>query len=108
MSEPNSLYINVKIKQEDLQQFFAAKPVTTNVDNDWQQWWESREMYSKSKLTNVPVYTEEDNRKIIDALLNDKYLGATEQYDAATQYWTFTALYFSENYFEILPMLRKV
>ncbi len=86
MSEPNSLYINVKIKQEDLQQFFAAKPVTTNVDNDWQQWWESREMYSKSKLTNVPVYTEEDNRKIIDALLNDKYLGATEQYDAATQY----------------------
>lgn len=44
MSEQCSLYINIQIKEEKLQQFFQKKPLPQSIDENWLQWWESREM----------------------------------------------------------------
>ncbi|WP_418360821.1 hypothetical protein [Sphingobacterium detergens] len=105
MSELNSLYINVQIKKEKLEQFFRAKPHQAGMDDNWRQWWDSREMYNKEALIAIPSYRSETNRAVLDELLRDEYFGAMEQYDTEKLQWTFAALNFSENYYEILSLL---
>jgi len=103
--ELNTLYINIQIKKGKLNEFFVAKPMTTGIDDNWKQWWDSCEMYNKTELKNIPTYTKENNRNVIDDLLRDSFFCSTEQYDDKKQQWGFTSLNFSENYYEILPML---
>lgn len=103
--EQDTLYINIQIEKEKLDTFFAAKPALVNIDDNWQQWWSSREMYSKTALKAVPAYPKLHNREVVHELLKDSFFGAAEKYDEGEQRWTFAAINFSENYYEILPML---
>ncbi|SFS71409.1 hypothetical protein [Sphingobacterium wenxiniae] len=105
MSEPNSLYVKIKIKKENLQQFFQQKPSAPVIDDNWRTWWTSREMYSKQELQHLPVYRTQTNRQIIDEFLGYRDMGTFEGYDAHSECWTFISVFFSENYGEILPML---
>ncbi|MBD1420956.1 hypothetical protein [Sphingobacterium chuzhouense] len=105
MSEPNSLYVKIKITKEKLQQFFQDKPRTQTIDENWLTWWDSREMYSKQPLENIPVYRMFSNRHILDELIKDRDFACSEQYDPISQNWIFVSVFFSENYTEILPML---
>ncbi len=105
MSEPNSLYVKIKIKEEKLGHFFQQKPIHLTIDDNWRAWWDSREMYSKQELTYIPIYRTENNRAVFDELLKDIDFGSFEQYDRHAQSWTFVSVFFSENYLEILPML---
>lgn len=105
MSEQSSLYVNITIKKEKLEQFFQDKPVSVTIDANWLSWWDSREMYSKPELANVPVYNDSSNRAIIEEFLNDARMGAFENYDDEANTWNFGILFFSENYTEILPVL---
>lgn len=105
MSEYNSLYIKIKIKEEKLQQFFQASPVPQHIDENWLAWWNSRETYSKEPLEGVLPYPLQSNRAIFDQLLKSSDFGAQEYYDVDKETWTFITIFFSENYIEILPML---
>ena len=105
MSEYRSLYINVRIAEARLQQFFADKPVEQPLDNDWLAWWDSREMYGKQPLTQIPICRTATNRAVFDELLSYKDMVASERYDDASGSWIFVAVFYSENYTEILPML---
>lgn len=105
MSEYNSLYIKVKIREEKLQQFFQKKPVPQNLDENWLEWWNSRKMYGKQPLEQIPYYHGQNNREIFNQLLSNLDFGSVERYDTATENWTFISVFFSENYTEILPML---
>src|SRR5690606_6097767 len=105
MSEPNSLYVKIKITKEKLQQFFLDKPRVQTIDENWRTWWDSREIYSKQALENIPVYCAESNRHILDGLIDDQDFACFEQYDPISQHWIFVSVFFSENYTEILPML---
>jgi len=105
MAEYSSLYIKVRIREDKLQQFFLAKPIQVEIDENLRSWWHSREMYHKPALENMPVYRANSNRAVFDELLNDRNLGSMEQYDAASQSWIFISVFYSENYREILPML---
>jgi hypothetical protein len=105
MSEPNSLYVRVKITREKLQQFFQNKPLPQTIDDDWQTWWGSRDMSSKKALENIPIYRVESNRCVLNELINDLDFACFEQYDPISQNWTFVSVFFSENYTEILPIL---
>lgn len=105
MSEYNSLYVSVRIRQESLQQFFLEKPVPQHAADDWLTWWDSRDMYSKHPLEHIPHYPVQNNRAAFDQLLNDRDFGSAEHYDADTETWTFVSAFFSENYVELLPML---
>ncbi|WP_104385419.1 hypothetical protein [Sphingobacterium sp. HMA12] len=103
--ELDSLYIKIQIEKARLNEFFAAQPISPNYDDNWSQWWESRQMYSKTALEIIPGYSQARNREVFDNLLKDRFYGAKEHYDEEKQHWTFAALNFSENYHEILPML---
>ncbi|PVH23904.1 hypothetical protein [Sphingobacterium corticibacter] len=105
MSENSSLYLKLEISEAKLQQFFEADPIPVILDRNWQSWWDSREMYNKEPLTHIPYYRFATNRAVFDELMEDKSFLSTEHYDNTTQCWTFISVFFSENYWEILPML---
>lgn len=77
------------------------------IDQDWTSWWDSREMYSPSPLTEIPVYSDvpayssATNRDLFESFTKDPQTGTQEQQDGLS----FSILFFSENYEEILPML---
>jgi hypothetical protein len=105
MSELKSLYVRIKIKKENLERFFQDKPVAATIDPGWTDWWNSRNMYSPSPLTELPYYsTMETNRAVVDAFLNDRQSWTVEQNEGQGE-WVFSIIFFSENYTEILPML---
>lgn len=103
--ELDSLYMSIHIEKSRLNAFFASKPISPKKDDNWSQWWESRQMYSKTALENIPSYSHSCIREVFDDLLKDPFYGAKEHYDEERQHWTFAVLNFSENYHEILPML---
>ncbi|MCS4167662.1 hypothetical protein [Sphingobacterium sp. BIGb0116] len=103
--ELDSLYISIRIEKSRLNEFFSSKPISPNKDDNWSQWWESRQMYSKTTLEIIPSYSQARIREVFDNLLKDQFFGAKEYYDEEKQHWTFAVLNFSENYLEILPML---
>lgn len=105
MSEYRSLYINIRIKEEKLQQFFAEKPAVQPLDSNWIAWWDSRRMYQKQPLTEIRVSRTATNGEVFDELIANRNVMAAEQYDNGAGHWTFVALMYSENYTEILPML---
>ncbi|MBD1432407.1 hypothetical protein H8B06_06190 [Sphingobacterium sp. DN00404] len=105
MSEQCSLYINIQIKEEKLQQFFQEKPLPQSIDENWLQWWDNREMSGKKPLSNTPHFHVQHNRAVFDQLLNGRDFGSVEHYDKDEESWTFITIFFSENYLEILPML---
>ncbi|MFD1164202.1 hypothetical protein ACFQ2C_01140 [Sphingobacterium daejeonense] len=53
MSEPNSLFIKVKISKENLNAFLNARPKSSTLNSNWLEWWDSRMMYSKPDLKDV-------------------------------------------------------
>lgn len=109
MSEPSSLYLNIEIKKEKLEEFLTAKPKPLMVDDNILAWWESREMYSPTDVATVPqshlYYPKSSNGKIIGGFIADHRFGAKQQYNDTEQHWTFILLAFSENFYEILPMI---
>ncbi|KKO89231.1 hypothetical protein AAW12_24280 [Sphingobacterium sp. Ag1] len=106
--ELNTLYIRVQITKKNLATFFLAKPSPEEPDENWREWWHSREMYSKTALETIPAYAKQSYRDVVDELLHDRFFAAAEHYDEDKQCWTFMALNFSENYHEILPMLAFI
>jgi len=104
MSEPYSLYVNISIKKERLEQFFKEKPAKTAVDSDWIAWWNSRNMYGSEPLTDIRAYTDESNRSIADAYLGVRNMMCMEDL-SQPGVWEYNSLFFSENYSEILPAL---
>jgi hypothetical protein len=105
MSELSSLYVRLKIKKENLERFFQEKPMAIEVDQDWTSWWDSRKMYSPSPLTEIPVYSSATNRAVLDALIKDPQTAGQEKQEEEEGIWSFSVVFFSENYFESLPML---
>jgi hypothetical protein len=99
--ELDSLYISIKIEKSRLNEYFSSKPISPNKDDNWSQWWESRQMYSKTTLEIIPSYSQARIREVFDNLLKDQFYGATEYYDEEKQHWTFAVLNFSENYLEM-------
>lgn len=104
MSELKSLYVSVRISKDRLDQFFADQPARAAVNENWIAWWESRQMYGPTPLTEIPSYTIAANRELVDI-----YLGmpkSTSFEDAETPgVWRFGVTFFSENYSELLPGL---
>lgn len=103
MSELSSLFVKLKIKQENLDRFLAAPVTVASIDEDWTSWWDSREMYSKSPLEKIPAGFQSTNGAVFQSLVDDKQTISEEKQEAGVYY--FISGFFSENYYEILPML---
>ncbi len=103
MSEPLTLYVNAHLRRSELDRFLAAPPLPVHLDKHLESWWDHQEMYSKTRLTEIPVYEFSENCGFVQKLLDDPRYGAFEQYDEAKECWFFCVLFFSENYHDILP-----
>ncbi|MBW8683085.1 hypothetical protein [Chitinophaga rhizophila] len=103
MSELSSLFVKLKMKQDSLKRFFEARPAAPIPDEDWAAWWNSRDMYSKSTLQDIPMSSAASNGEVFESCLQ-----APETFSlikTEEDIYIFTSLMFSENYYEILPML---
>jgi len=108
MSEQSSLFIKVKISKENLNSFLSSRPVASILNSNWLEWWDSRLMYSKTELKNIPSFNSESNKQILEDLLVDKYSICKQEYNQDQGVWYFMSLQYSENYTEILPMLSWI
>jgi len=104
MSEPYSLYVNISIKKDRLEQFFQAQPSKTAIDPDWIAWWNSRKKYGSDPLTDIRVYTDESNRAIANTFLGVRDMMTFEDL-SQPDVWEYSSLFFRENYSELLPAL---
>lgn len=103
MSELRSLFVKLNIKKENLDRFLAAELTPPVLDEDWTSWWDSREMYSKSPLEEIPMAFHKTNGEVIASCVNTKETFSQEKQEEGVFY--FISGFFSENFFEILPML---
>jgi hypothetical protein len=103
MSELSSLFVKLKINKENLERFLSAAVTTPVPDEDWTSWWDNREMYSKSPLKEIPKERKATNGEVFGAYLNIAETVSQEKREEGVYY--FVSGFFSENYFEILPML---
>lgn len=103
MSELRSLFVKLNIKKENLDRFLAAAPTKPVVDSDWTAWWDSRDMYSKSPLESIPTVGAATNGEELASYIDSPESISQDKHDNNVYY--FVSGFFSENYFEILPML---
>lgn len=109
MSAPHSLYVNLEIKKEKLEEFLREKPRPLLIDDNIMNWWKSRKMYSPRDITTIPqkdlYYQDSTNDELIKSLLSNQRMVAHQHYNDDEQKWVFLVLQLSENYIEILPMI---
>lgn len=105
MSELSSLFLKVSIEKDQLNAFLQAPPEAPQLQQDWISWWESRKMYGKQDLTENQLrsYAEKNNQAIVDMFINYPSSITSSDYDEATETWYFSIVFFSENFFEMLP-----
>ncbi len=110
MSEPNSLFAKIKINKNKFDEFLKSKPEKPILDNNWLEWWNSKEMYGKAELTQTQVrnYDEHTNEEIINGWKNEKQSLTFSDYDLENEIWHFGIIMFTENYFEMIPGLAFI
>lgn len=110
MSEPNSLFAKIHISKDNFEKFLTSKPQKPKLDNDWLQWWDSKEMYGKSDLQEKNIFCYEDatNAEIIEGWKEAKESLTFSDYDVENEIWYFGIIMFSENYFEMIPGLAFI
>ena len=110
MSEPNSLFAKITIKKENFDAFLNSKPEHPSLNENWLQWWDSKEMYGKTDLTQDEMYCYEDptNESIINGWKDAKHSFTFSDYDSEKQLWCFGIIMFSENYGEMIPGLAFI
>lgn len=107
MSEPSSLFAKIKIRRDKLNKFLSAPPAQFADLPGWNAWWDSREMYDKPKFNEelLEPYNAKTNRAALKNWQKDKEAGTSLEYDETSHTWYVSILMFSENYFEMIPML---
>jgi hypothetical protein len=105
MSQPNSLFAKIKISKEQFVAFLKAAPEQPAFDNDWSDWWNSRQMQSPKPLSesDLAIYNKKDNEAIINWLEGDLESMTFSQH--GNGYWHFGVLMFGETYRDMLPAI---
>ena len=107
MSEPNSLFAKIHISKDKFDAFLKAKPKQPKLNDNWLEWWNSKEMYNKSELQekNLYCFEEPTNELIINGWIEAKETLTFSEYNLENEIWHFGIIMFSENYFEMIPEL---
>jgi len=106
MSEPCSFFLRASIEKAQYLKFMQAKPSQPLVNDNWLEWWNSREMCNKSELNQtIKAWDSASNQDIVNGWLAAKNTLAFSEFDEAKNTWAFGIIMCSENYSEILPLL---
>nr|WP_294783860.1 hypothetical protein [uncultured Flavobacterium sp.] len=110
MSEPSSLYCKVKITKSQLEKFLNSPPEKPELNNNWLEWWESRDMYSKMDLTPelLRCYNDKSNQEVLDGWMKYDQSMTYSDYDETTEEWNVGIIMFGENYLEMIPMFAFI
>ena len=108
MSEPNSLFAKIHITKDNFDNFQKTNPKTPKLDNDWLDWWNSKEMYGKTELKEVYTYDDPTNESIINGWKDAKHSLTFSDYDLENEIWHFGIITFSEHYTEMIPGLAFI
>jgi hypothetical protein len=109
MSEPNQLYMKVKIGRPQLEKFFEAKGVPVSTFPDTAEWISTKQYYGEPLTFErieqySPVSYSAGDAVSVWTSKRD-YPLSTNTYDEETQTWTLAILEFSENYGDFIRMM---
>lgn len=110
MSELSSLYCKVKITKPQLEKFLSSPLEEPQLNENWLNFWESRQMYSKSVLTQelLRSYNDNNNQEVIDGWIEYRTAMAFSDYDETAEEWHWGMMFFSENFVEMIPMFAFI
>lgn len=105
MSEESSLFVKIKITEQQLNQFLHLKYVPLVAEEDVTAWWDSREMYHKTSLEAISSDIDSTNQDVIDSFLNDRRSFSGTEYNKEEGCWILYSIFFSENFIGMLPVI---
>jgi hypothetical protein len=116
MSEPDSLYLRVRLSREAYQRYLESVCADARDFSDWMDWVGKAKMYGDGITENDirEIGERSSKRKTgeeINAWAMDAWNMGKSDYDEATETWRFGMLQFSENYYDFLehlPLFRAV
>jgi hypothetical protein len=116
MSEPDSLYLRVRLSKEAYQRYLESVCADARDFSDWMDWVGNAQMYgngiSESDIREIGERTSKRKTgEEINAWATDAWNMGKSDYDEATETWRFGMLQFSENYYDFLehlPLFRAV
>ena len=106
-SEPSSVYLRCSMTPEQYAQAMAAPPRPAIAYNDWQKWFDSKDMYGSARVDAESL--EDSGAKSLQEVAQMwAGAGGTSHYDPQTGRWQFALLQFTENYGEMIQLLAPL
>jgi len=106
-SEPSSVYLRCSMTPEHYAQAMAAPPRPAIAYNDWQKWFDSKDMYGSARVDAESL--EDSGAKSLQEVAQMwAGVGGTSHYDPQTGRWQFALLQFTENYGEMIQLLAPL
>lgn len=105
MSEESSLFVKIKITEQQLKKFLHLKCVPLVAEDDVTAWWNSREMYQKTSFEALSGGIDGTNQDVIGSFLNDRQRFGGTEYNKEEGCWILYSIFFSENFGEMLPVI---
>jgi hypothetical protein len=116
MSEPDSLYLRVRLSKGAFERYLASQAADARDFDDWTTWLGRARMhgavFTREKIAEIARGVRKRSMaEEIAGWTNDAWAFARSHYDELTETWRFGIANFSENYqefLEYLPPLRAV
>jgi hypothetical protein len=116
VSEPDSLYLRVRLSKQAYQRYLASPCADVRDFSDWMDWVGNAQMYGSGITPNdIRAIGERSSKRKtseeVAAWAADAWNIGKSDYDEATETWRFGMLQFSENYYDFLehlPLFRAV
>jgi len=110
MSEPNSLYVRVRLSKPAFEHYLASISADARQFSDWMDWLGKARMYGPG-LTSVDIVLigQRARKRTVADVIAAWTMGAPafagSNYNERTETWQFAAPFFSKNYLEYLELL---
>jgi hypothetical protein len=116
MSEPDSLYLRVRLSKQAFERYLASATADARSFGDWLPWLGRARMhgfvFTPDKIVEIAQgVRKRSTAEEINAWTADAWAIARSDYDEMTETWRFAIAQFSQNYrefLEYLPPLRAV
>ncbi|WP_235777280.1 hypothetical protein [Pseudomonas piscis] len=106
-NEPSSVYLRCNMTPEDYAKAMAATPRPALAYGDWQQWFNSKQMYGPG-LVDAESLRDSGARSLQETVEIWMGPGAYSRYDPKAGRWQLALLEFTDNYGEMIQLLAPL